>query len=260
MKKIFVLIIFIVFSYAKNNSINICDDNAGWAPYSYLNKNKKASGFSIALIKEIFKRLNMQPHIDMIPWKRCVYLVEHFDKTHKYEMFLDGSYSKERAQKYYQSLPIYYTHQALFYSDKKFNKQEIKNIIKNNINKLKMCDVNGYQTEHYKKVLGYTRNIDKSAQSTFMVLKKISKGRCDAIVCSQEPIYGGNMIEQFHLPKDIKRIELKQYKPIAFYIWVAKTSPRGKELITKINKVLEEMKKDGTYQKLYKKYVLDEME
>jgi polar amino acid transport system substrate-binding protein len=174
-------------------------------------------------------------------------------------MFLDGSYSKERAKKYYQSLPIYYTHQALFYSDKKFTKKQILNIVKNDVNSLKMCDVNGYQTNHYKKILGYTRKIDKSAQSTINVLKKISKGRCDAIVCSKEPVYGGQLIGQFKIPKYIKSVQLSEYKPIAFYIWIAKTSPRGKELISKINNIIKEMHKDGSYHKLYKKYVLDKM-
>jgi len=253
-----IIILIVIFSFG-NDKIYICDDNSGWAPYAYLNKNHKATGFSIALLNEIFKRINMNYKLDMIPWKRCTYLVNNFNKTHKYEMFLDGSYSKDRVKKYYQSLPIYYTHQALFYSDKKFTKKQILNIVKTDVNSLKMCDVNGYQTNHYKINLGYTRKIDKSAQSTLAVLKKISKGRCDAIVCSQEPIYGGEIVGQFKIPAHIKSGKLDEYKPIAFYIWIAKTSPRGAKLIKKINQAIINIQKDGTYDKLYKKYVLDKI-
>jgi len=252
--KILILSLLYIFSFG-NNIVKICDDSAGWAPYAY-QKNGKPEGFSVALSHEIFKRLNQKVSFEMIPWKRCLYLVEHFNIVHKYEIVADGSYSEKRAKKYYQSLPIYYTHQVLFYSDKKFTKSEILNIIKSDVNRLKMCDVNGYQTEHYKKVLGYTKKIDKSAKNFAVVLKKISIGRCDALIAPKEIVYAEQVIYKNIIPKDIKNVKLNQYKPLAFYFWIAKTSLRGKKLVNSINKEIKIIKNEGIYQKLYNKYVL----
>jgi len=248
--KILILSLLSIFSFG--NSIKICDDNAGWPPYAYI-KNEKVDGFTVALSKEIFTRLNMNVQFDMIPWKRCLYLVEHYNQAHQYEIIADASYSKERAKKYYQSLPIYYTHQALFYSDKKFTKKQILNIVKNDVNSLKICDVNGYQSEHYKKILGYNEKIDKSSKNFTSVLKKIEIGRCDAIIAPKEIVYA----QKKYIPKDIKTIELEKYKPLPFYFWIAKTSPRAKKLLKEINKQIKIFRQDGSYEKLYKKYILD---
>jgi len=256
----FVLILIInnLFGLNNNNEVKICDDESGWAPYAY-EKDNKILGFTISLSDEIFKRVGLKHRFEMIPWKRCTYMVDNFDKTHKYEMFADGSYSDERANKYYQSDEIYSTHEAIFYSIKKFNNKQILNIIDTNVNSLKMCDVNGYQTEHYKKVLGYTQKIDKSAKNFSMVLKKILKNRCDAMLAPQEIIFGGEVVGQYKIPKEIRSKELTQYKPLPFYFWIAKTSPRGKELLKKINQAIRDIKADGTYEKLYKINILDKM-
>ena len=254
MIKILILSLFTIFSFG--NSIKICDDNAGWAPYAYI-KNGKTDGFTVALSKQIFTRLNMKVQFDMIPWKRCLYMVKYFNKFHKYEIVADGTYNKEREKNYYRSLPIYQTNEAIFYSNKKFTKKQILNIIKTNVNSLKMCDVNGYQTEHYKKLLGYTNKIDKSAKNYKLVFKKILKNRCDAVLAPKEVVYGEEIMGQLKIPKGIQNAVIKKYKPFRFYLWVSKTSPRGKKLTDKINNTIKEIKKDGTYKKLYKKYILD---
>ena len=244
--------------FANTDEVKICDDAAGWAPYAYEDDNE-VKGFTVALADEIFKRIGIKHSYDMIPWKRCTYMVDHFDKTHKYEMFADGSYSTNRAKKYYQSNEIYSTHEAAFFTHKKFTKQKILDTIEKNVNSLKMCDVNGYQSEHYKKVLGYTKKIDQSAKNFSVVFKKILKNRCDAMLAPKEIVYGGEVVGQYKIPNGIENVELKQYKPLGFYFWIAKTSPRGKELLIKVNQAIKNIKKDGTYKKLYKTYILDKM-
>jgi len=257
----FIISIFIfistLFSY---QTIKICDDINEWPPYIFFErKNGHTSNHVIGivpeLLKQIFTKLDINYSINMIPWKRCTFLVAHYNKSKKYAMFLDGSYSKKRDKLYYHTLPIYSTKQAVFYSSKKYTKKEILNKIKNDINSLRICDVNGYQVEHYKNVLGYTKQIDLNADNEYQVFEKISRNRCDITIAAKDPIYGQTLIGKYTLPKDIKSAILPQYKPIKFYMWISKQYPQAKILKNNINQTFLELKQNGTYNKILNKYI-----
>ncbi|MEO1928182.1 MAG: hypothetical protein ABGX26_05780 [Nautiliaceae bacterium] len=143
-------------------------------------KHNQLTGATVEIVDEVFKRIHKNYKIDLIPWKRCVYLVKNYDKTKTYEMFLDGTYTKKRAKEFYLTKPIYSTHNVAWFSTKRFSKVKIKDILLNNPNKLRYCDVNGYQVEmYYKKLhLSKSKKIDQGAKNSCDVLRKISKNRC----------------------------------------------------------------------------------
>jgi len=185
------------------------------------------------LLKEIFQIVELPYSIDMIPWKRCTNLVYNYDISKKYEIFINGSYNKDRAKKYFLSDPIYFTHQAVFYSKDKYP----NGVVANNhfdINKYnKICSVHGYDTELYYKEFGLNKNkkIDKGARTLISVLKKIDLGRCDMTISSQAPVYGGVAIGKYIFPKSIKSQVMPNSKATPFHIFISKSSPRGKELL-----------------------------
>jgi len=126
MKKLIILL-SALFVFAAD--INICDDSAQWPPFTFYQKTdngKKLTGLTVELVDEVFKRIHKTYNIDLIPWKRCLYLVKNYDKTKKYEMFMDGTYTKQRAKDYYLTSPIYSTHNVAWFSTKKFTKEQIQ--------------------------------------------------------------------------------------------------------------------------------------
>ncbi|GAB6073831.1 substrate-binding periplasmic protein [Nautilia lithotrophica] len=255
MKKFFVFIMISVFLIAK--PINICDDSAQWPPFTFLDQNKKLKGLTIDILNEVFRRINKNYKMELIPWKRCLYLVKNYDKTNKYEMFVDGTYTKQRADDYYITMPIYSTHNVAWFSRNKFSKKEIKNIILHKPNTLRYCDVNGYQTEMYYKKLNLSKKIkiDQGAKTSCDVLKKISKNRCDVMIASKEGIIGYSVTGKCKIPKDIAYVDLPVFKETQFYMFISKKYPNAKKLLKAINKALQEMRNDGTYQKLQKKWL-----
>ena len=263
MKKILLGLLIGASLFAKE-TIYICDDGAEWPPFVFYKRvdgkidKSKVEGALVDMYNVIFKDLNMSYKLDLIPWKRCTYLVEHYDKAKKYVIF-PGLYNERRAKVLnYTKNPIYTTHQVIWYSKNRFSEEEIKNKVKNDINSLKVCDVNGYNTEFYYTVLRLDKNkkINQEATSQCAVLKKISAGRCDIMVGSKESILGTKMIGKCDIPKDIAYIPDERLKKSNFILFISKKGyPQGKELTEKLDKELEKLDKSGLKEKIMQKWL-----
>ncbi len=262
LSKLFVFILLLNSVIFADNLVNICDDKSEWPPYSYYQRvngkidKTKLTGAVTELLSKIFKSIGIKYKIDMIPWKRCLYLVEHYSKTNKYEMFINGSYSKKRVEKYDITEPIYYTSKAIFYAIKKFPNGILKDN-KFDINRYKLCDVHGYNLDVYYNEYGLDKNkkVDQGARSVYDVLRKAQRGRCDVFIVSLPVVLGAISIGKYSMPKGVKYQKYLGIKPTPFYIYVSKESPRAKELIKKINSAIVALKKNMEYQKIFDKYI-----
>jgi len=257
MKKI-IFLLFGLFLYAAE-TIHICDDAAEWPPFIFKDKseNNKLVGISVEIADNVFKKIGKNYKIDLIPWKRCLYLVEHYDKVHKYEMFMDGSYSKERAEKFYLTEPIYSLHPAIWFNKNEFTKKSIMQIIKNDPDSLRYCDVNGYQVEKYHKFLGVSKDkkIDQGARTSCDAIKKIAENRCDAMIAAYEGMIGYKVTGKCKFPDNISYVLLPVRVTPKFYMFISKKYPKARVLLEEINGALKELKKDGTYQKILDKWL-----
>jgi polar amino acid transport system substrate-binding protein len=261
MKKILFLLIGIML-FAKNTTIQICDDAAEWPPFVFYKRDhgkidkKHIVGALKDMYDVIFKDLNMSYKLDLIPWKRCTYLVSRYDKAKKYAIF-PGLYSEKRAKVLYFTEPIYFTHQVVWYSKKKFTKNQLLHILKTDPNRLKICDVNGYNVYFYYKVLNLDKNkkINQEATSQCGVLKKISAGRCDIMIASKEAILGYQMIGKCKIPKDIAYVSYDKLKVSKFRLFISKKYPHAKELLEKLNKEIEKLDKMGLREKIMQKWL-----
>jgi len=257
-----VFLLLIVSTLFSKGIIYICDDAAEWPPFVFyerdhgkINKHKLV-GALVDMYDVIFKDLNMTYKLDLLPWKRCTYLVEKYNIAKKYAIF-PGIYNKRRAKILYVSKPIYMTHQVIWYSKNKFTKKELLNKIKNDPDSLKICDVNGYNIAFYYSVfhLSKDKKINQEATSQCAVLKKISVGRCDIMVASKEAVLGYQMIGKCDIPKDISYIPYKTLSKTEFRLFISKSYPHAKELLEKINKEIDKLDKSGLREKIMKKWV-----
>ena len=256
MKKFFLFFLFFFISYAKE-VIYICDDAAQWPPFVFY-ENNKTVGALVDIYDKIFKDINLSYKLELIPWKRCTNMVKKYKFAKKYVIF-PGLYSSKRAKVLYISKPVYSTHQVIWYSKEKYSKDEIINKIKNNVNSLKICDVNGYNTQFYYTLLGVDKNkkINQEATSQCAVLKKIATNRCDIMVASKEAVLGYERIGKCDIPQNVSYVPFKKLKTSKFRLFISKDYPKAKELLYKINNALDKLDKSGEKEKIIKKWIKD---
>jgi len=251
---------FVCSSIVAAQPVHICDDYAEFPPYVYwerINGNpdkSKLTGATTVLTKEIFGLIGMEYTLEMLPWKRCIFEVDNFGENRKYEVFTNGSYSEERAEKFYVTAPIYKTHEGLWYSKNKFPKGP--SIGKaTDFNKFELCGVFGNNYE-WLTGTGVTRKVMTVTKNMGSALKMLSAGRCDFYIGGLENIYGGEKVGQYAIPENIVGIPfpLVDRKP-TFHFFIAKSSPRAYELLTKINQAILLLQYRGISEKIYRKYL-----
>jgi hypothetical protein len=69
-------------------------------------------------LDEIFAMIDLKYSLSFLSWKRCTEEVNHFSTLKKSEVFINGSFSMQRAEDFYLTTPIHETHQVIFYSKK----------------------------------------------------------------------------------------------------------------------------------------------
>lgn len=256
------LISFMVFTQnAQAQTVNLCDDDGEWAPYSYhpringLPDKSKIIGYAVDMVAEISKLSGLEFNYVFSNWKRCNYYVEIFDKTNKFEAFINGSFSQERAEKYYLTTPIYKTHIGVFYLKSKYpNGLDIRKPY--DLSRYKICGIFGHDYDSITKKYDFPADfkINKDADKTKTVFGMVLKSRCDAFISSIEPIYGGAKIGQYTIPDDIASMPIPKIETNSFHIFITKKSPRSFELLTKINQAILILHNNGVAQKLLDKY------
>ncbi len=237
---------------AENRPFVWADDEDYW-PAVYRGPDGKPAGIFNDILTELFARLDIPLKKSVYPWKRAQRLVKNGDA--------DGMvtvYTNERAKFTDATDPILEIGETLF-----FNRSNPKacQILKVNsfadLKGLTMVDTlgSGWTEENFKanrieKVV-WVPNVD----SAFNML---AYGRADAYIVFNLNAY--NLLLKKKSSDDESSKPLQDIVAITpsfskqqFRLLIRKDSPYTKR-IPDINKALEQMKKDGTYQRIRKKY------
>jgi len=254
------LVLMLSLPNTQAETVHICDDAAEFAPYIYRSRiegqdNSQLMGATKEFLDEIFKTIGIDYKLNLLPWKRCLSEVENFGINKKYEVFSNGSYSKERSKKYYITTAIYRTHEGLWYSQNKFPKGLPVNTAKD-LNQYSLCGVLGYNYESLAD-LGVTSEISTGAHTVKSALMLVAKDRCDIFIGGLEDTYGGDAIGTYKIPEYIVGVPFPEAKRPTFHLFISKSSPRAYELHTKLNQAILLLQHTGISQKIYKKYLPD---
>ncbi len=197
--------------------------------------------------------MGMKPRYVFRPWKRC----EWEAMNGKVFGIFPYAITKERKDKFYFSDKIMKNNTMLFYSTKYFKKSpNIKKI--KDLKSYKIGGVLGYNYVSAFKNAGL--NVDYVTNDDLNV-KKLYHNRINIALWDQ--ILGWHLIEKIY-PKEKKMfktldITLEKIVPSIqqgdSYLMISKKYPNSINLKNKFNQALKRIKKNGTYNKIFEKYM-----
>lgn len=233
-------------------NISICDDENEWPPYSYFQrvngkKTDHLTGYAVAVIDEIFTNRQVAYKIDMIPWPRCLAVV---NLGKQYAMVLNMSHNPERAKNFLFSRP-YYATTAYYYYSKRNHPNGLQISKPADIRKYRVCGVQGYNYEGYGMKPG---EVDQGAKGFDALISKVQLGRCGLFLEKDEVMTAYAAIGKNYLADpDIGKAPIPGMKPNLFYFAISKRFERAEELRAIIDEELLHMEASGKLGEMWKK-------
>ena len=254
------ILFLITFLITITNLANAADmrpfvwaDDEDYRPAIYRGNDGKPAGIFNDILTEVFARLDIPLKKAVYPWKRAQKMVKEGDA--------DGMvtvYTKERQAYLMATRPIWYISETLFF--RRDNPRACKLLNLNSFEELqdlRIVDMagSGWTQEQYKQH-GINNIIwVPTVDSAFNML---AKGRADVFI-----MFNLNAFNILSKKRAVKGVLSEGYQNIIaisptfaslpFQLLINRESPFVKR-IDDINRVLEVMKKDGTYQRIRKKY------
>lgn len=222
-----------------------------YPPFTYFKEpdTKKILGITIDILHAISKKANINIELDMTPWARCQAEVL---KGTEYTFLVDASSNPKRIEEYIQSNLIHTINNYYFFSSKNKDKVKLNSIA--DLKKYQVCGMFGNDYEDVGLKTG-DPNLDTGSKKYEDLFTKVAKGRCDLFIEPIEVIMAYNKSSGKDLLKQNHLIYKKADKSTStkMYYFLSKNK-NGEQLAKIINKQIEEMKKNGTMTKIWKKY------
>lgn len=230
--------------------VTVCDDENLWPPYVFT-KDSKVTGAMVELLDAIFKKTQIDHTLTLTSWKRCLYQVEHFSGEPRFEVFINGTFSEERAQKFLVSDQVYSSGNAYFYSKTQFPvAPEINKL--SDLKNYSVCGVHGYNYEMY----GLTSSdLSVTAADLHSLFRLLKSNRCDIILNAYSVPFGSLFTDKPMLDNTVDARIIESLPKQSFHIFVSRKTPRAKYLISEINQALQALKEDGTIHAIFSQYL-----
>ncbi len=231
--------------------LSICDDGAGWPPYTYQDpvKPEQVVGASKELVFSILQRAGFSPHITLLPWKRCLAQVQ----SGQTDMLLNAAYSEERASNYHLTEPYYSLHSVLFYATNKFPSPPNLATIAD-MRAYRYCGLFGYNYTMYEIPPAQLDTGAKDEPSRFAML---ARDRCDFVLGDVEILKAFAAMGKVDLT-GTAHIAIPGDKPKQFHAMVSRQRKDGEKLVKILNDGFIALKADHTFGKIFKRYGLEE--
>lgn len=226
----------------------ICDDGAGWPPYTFVDPKNPGSivGASKDLIFGILERAGYSPQIELLPWKRCLAQVESGQTA----LLLNASFSEERAQKFLLTKPYYSLHSVLIYRTSKYPKPPQLTSMAD-MKSYRYCGLRGYNYTMYDIPTALFETATDE-RSRFAMLRR---DRCDFVLGDMELLQAFSSMGQLDLD-GTGHIPIPGARPKEFHAMVSKALVDADKLLKVIDDGLIAAKADKTYEKIFSKYGL----
>lgn len=209
--------------------------NAEFPPFEYL-ENGKIVGFDIELIEAIGKKIDMEVIIKDMSFDGLIPALQ----TNKIDVVIAGmTASEERKLAVNFSKPYYTANQVIILND---DNTDIKSF--DNLNGKLVGVVLGFTGDVVVSDMKDVKN--KKYNASYAAIMELQNKKIDAVVLDSETA--------LNYVKNNKGIKLAETEGEAEEYAIA-ISKKNTELLNKINTALDELKTDGTYEALIKKYM-----
>lgn len=215
---------------------------SAYPPYAYLDENDEFQGFDVEVMREIDKRLDgYSIDIQTLPWDSQFLALE----SNKAQLICNQvAITSEREEKYYLTEPYFLAEPSIVVKKGRTDIQSIEDLegktVWAQVGDSYTAILEEYNEEHDNKInLHYVEN-----QMLADAFYDLQTGKFDAVV--NDPVMANTVIKEKNL--DVEVVGEPVYSEEI--VIVLGKSEEGKELKTKIDAIIEEMKADGTLKKL----------
>ncbi len=219
-----------------------------WPPYRIGVEGKAPTGgIAVEFTNEIFSRLNIAYSSKLYPWKLCLKYIEYG----KSDGLMLLTKNAERAR-YMEFTDVIMTDRDLvWYEPEKFNKKFGKEFTWETFKDLQPYAIGqtagfNYGDEFNAAVKSLNLKTD-SANKDQMNFNKLRYGRIDIFICNETSAI--NIFKTYPKLKNKFKFAAKPFKTVKFHMAFSKKT-NAKKLIPKINKIISQMKTDGTINKI----------
>lgn len=230
-------------SAAQAGTLTLCSEPGDGPPWLYRNKaTGKLAGFSADLWPAVFERLGLQVRIEGgLPWKRCLRAVAMGEVD-----FAIGAYRDEaRARVLAFSAPYKVLTPQVFFR----RSQPLTIKSRADLKKYRGCGMNGSTYLHYG--LG-DKDLDQGSRSYTALISKTLLGNCDYFVEELEVIQQIDGGRHHYLDKpDLQHTNVPDAPAPGLHLVTAINGPH-RELLVRVDAVIEAMKKSGEFQRLWR--------
>jgi len=216
-----------------------------WEPI--YGENLPENGFFTALCKEAFKLAGYEMEVEFLPWKRAL----ESARKGKYDGLLGAYISEDRLNTFYYTDPIYS-------NDEVFVQNEDRGITYTKVEELRRYIVGGRRGAAQMDEL---RAMGFSLQETTdypQSLIKLNLDRIDLVLMGRS-----QLLYILEHEQKIKRLQGKfeiiepPYKSFNLYSAINKKRPDGQQVVQRFNQALKDMKANGSYTDILKRFGQD---
>lgn len=218
-----------------------------WSPYCYSNSDNGSNlqGFTVDVVKYVFRNKGNVKFVKL-PWKRCLRMLD----GGQLDLVMDGSKNSDRLQKYLFSDQLYHLDSVFFYNRFRYPRGlSIKNIAE--VGRYTLGGISGFNYLMYPFDVS---KVQKGAANIQALLEMLKYNRFDLALGFKQVVLSNAKINGLNMD-GIGWTSMPEMEPLYFYIFGNKTK-RCVELIHVINKGIIEMKMNGKYKELRRKYRL----
>ncbi|MBN6188038.1 ABC transporter substrate-binding protein [Aneurinibacillus sp. BA2021] len=209
-------------------------------PYNYVDKNNTLVGFDVDIANEVAKRLGLQPVPIQTTWGSILQGL----KAGKYDAIIGGmSITEERAKQVDFSQPYFLSQAVIFVNEKNSSGINKKEDVQGKV--VGVVTASTYK-DFAQELVGPNGKVREYETDIFALQELKNEGRVDAVITDLG--VGQHAIQESSIP----------VKAVGQPVYVDKcgipVQKGNKELLEAVNKALEEMKKDGTYLEISKRW------
>jgi len=219
-----------------------CEDP--WPPYTVGETDMPPkAGMAVELFEELEQRLGMTFHLRLLPWKRCLL----WAKEGKYDGVMLLTRNEERSRYLNFSAPIHKDANLVWALKDRPFEQEFQTFKGFRGLKIGVTEGFNYGEAFDQAVEAYRLKVDPGPTILSNMLR-LALGRIDIFLVNR--VAGESAIED--RPNLRKKLTYHRgpFEAVPFFIGLSKSSPIG-EKIAPFNEALEDMKQDGTINRIF---------